>query len=329
MKTTLDLPDGLVKQVRRVAQQEGATLGALAEEGLQRSREVRRQTVRRQLDFPSYGGSGLTDELRGAPWRRIRDDIASRQDEHADGQLPVAGTSRADTASRACMRRREAKLRDEGSLPPQLPNHRLPPPCCCRRVLRAGRERQQPVQDNENRGPSLASSAADPKLRGNTLDRQISHVRPLARILQSDCADVSLPVHVQNRVLVVGPWFPLSQRCEIRCTTGRHLQNTLVSWPEASVEERVMYCLTVGQENHSRVSASHFLDLRPAPYAPVTLYKFAFRAVDDTLYPLICDHRPIGLAANRPKVSLREVLSVHAPSIGPVTLRSASRGQNR
>jgi hypothetical protein len=28
-------------------------------------------------------------------------------------------------------------------------------------------------------------------------------------------------------------------------------------------------------------------------------------------------------------VSLREVLSVHAPSIGPVTLRSSSRGQNR
>jgi signal transduction histidine kinase len=33
-------------------------------------------------------------------------------------------------------------------------------------------------------------------------------------------------------------------------------------------------------------------------------------------------------AAALEALSLREVLSVHAPSIGPVTLRSASRGQN-
>jgi hypothetical protein len=75
MKTTIDLPDELVKQARRIAQQEGATLRALVEEGLQRSLEARRKTVRRQLDFPSYGGSGLTDALRGAPWSRIRDEI--------------------------------------------------------------------------------------------------------------------------------------------------------------------------------------------------------------------------------------------------------------
>mgnify|MGYP000025308269 CR=1 FL=1 len=60
---------------RRVAQQEGATLRALVEEGLQRSLEARRQAARRQLDFPSYGGNGLTDEFQGAPWSRIRDEI--------------------------------------------------------------------------------------------------------------------------------------------------------------------------------------------------------------------------------------------------------------
>ena len=75
MKTTIELFDALIEQARRVAQQEGATLRALVEEGLQRSLEARRQAVRRELDFPSYGGKGLTDEFQGAPWSRLRDEI--------------------------------------------------------------------------------------------------------------------------------------------------------------------------------------------------------------------------------------------------------------
>ncbi len=75
MKTTIELPDELIKQARRVAQQEGGSLRALVEEGLQRSLEARRQTTRRQLDFPSFGGSGLTEEFQSASWGRIRDEI--------------------------------------------------------------------------------------------------------------------------------------------------------------------------------------------------------------------------------------------------------------
>jgi hypothetical protein len=75
MKTTIELPDELVQQARRIARQEGASLRALVEEGLQRSLEARRQAARRQLDFPSYGGSGLTDEFQGAPWHQIRDEV--------------------------------------------------------------------------------------------------------------------------------------------------------------------------------------------------------------------------------------------------------------
>ena len=75
MKTTIELPDTLIEQARRVAQREGATLRALLEEGLQRSLEARRQAARRQLDVPSSGGDGLTDEFQGAPWSRIRDEI--------------------------------------------------------------------------------------------------------------------------------------------------------------------------------------------------------------------------------------------------------------
>jgi len=75
MKTTIELPDELIRQARRVAQQEGGTLRALVEEGLQRSLEARRQAARRQLDFPTCGGSGLTEEFQGAPWGRIRDEV--------------------------------------------------------------------------------------------------------------------------------------------------------------------------------------------------------------------------------------------------------------
>ena len=75
MKTTIELPDELIRQVRRVAQQEGASLRALVEEGLQRSLEARRQAVRRPLDFPTYGGSGRTHEFQGAPWSRVRDEV--------------------------------------------------------------------------------------------------------------------------------------------------------------------------------------------------------------------------------------------------------------
>lgn len=75
MKTTIELPDELVKQARRVAQQEGGTLRGLVEEGLQRSLKARRQAVCRKLDFPSYGGSGLTEEFQGADWNGIRDEI--------------------------------------------------------------------------------------------------------------------------------------------------------------------------------------------------------------------------------------------------------------
>lgn len=72
---TIELPDVLIEQARRVAREEGATLSALVEEGLQRSLEARRRAARRQLDFPSYGGDGLTDEFQDAPWSRIREEI--------------------------------------------------------------------------------------------------------------------------------------------------------------------------------------------------------------------------------------------------------------
>ena len=75
MKTTIELSDDLLEQVRRLARREGTTLRGLVEEGLQRSLEARRRMVPQHLDFPSYGGSGLTTEFQGAPWSRIREEV--------------------------------------------------------------------------------------------------------------------------------------------------------------------------------------------------------------------------------------------------------------
>ena len=74
MKTAMELPDELLEQVRNIARREGTTLRGLVEEGLQRSLGARRRAVRPHLDFPVYGGSGLTPEFQGAPWRAIRDE---------------------------------------------------------------------------------------------------------------------------------------------------------------------------------------------------------------------------------------------------------------
>ena len=75
MKTTIELPNDLLEQVQSVARKVGTTLRWLVLEGLGRSRETRRKVVQRQLDFPSYGGSGLTTEFEGAPWGQIRQEI--------------------------------------------------------------------------------------------------------------------------------------------------------------------------------------------------------------------------------------------------------------
>ncbi len=75
MKTTIELPDELLEQAKHLARQEGASLRRLFEEGLHRVLHARRNVARRQLNIPSYGGSGLTPEFEGADWNKIRDTL--------------------------------------------------------------------------------------------------------------------------------------------------------------------------------------------------------------------------------------------------------------
>ena len=73
MKTTVELPDGLLKEAKRIAKREGTTVRALLEQGLRRALEERLQPRAFELRDGSVGGQGLNPELAGAPWDVVRD----------------------------------------------------------------------------------------------------------------------------------------------------------------------------------------------------------------------------------------------------------------
>ena len=79
VKTMIELPDELLERVRSVARREGTTVRRLVEEGLQRVLEARGMAVQRELDFPSYGGSGLMPGFERVPWSRLRDELYREQ----------------------------------------------------------------------------------------------------------------------------------------------------------------------------------------------------------------------------------------------------------
>ncbi|MFT4011752.1 MAG: hypothetical protein QM655_17105 [Nocardioidaceae bacterium] len=64
MKTTVELPDELLRQVKDVSQREGVTMRELLIEGL-RTELARRQAPLPHVDFvfTSFGGEGLAPDL--------------------------------------------------------------------------------------------------------------------------------------------------------------------------------------------------------------------------------------------------------------------------
>lgn len=73
MKTTVEIPDPILAQVRKVASQEGTTVRALIEEGLRKVLGERAAEGEFRLRKASFKGKGLQPELRDASWDRIRD----------------------------------------------------------------------------------------------------------------------------------------------------------------------------------------------------------------------------------------------------------------
>lgn len=76
MKTTVDISDPLLAEVRRVADREGTTLKALVEAGLRRVLEERRgKAAPFRLRDASFRGDGLQPGIATGSWDAIRDAI--------------------------------------------------------------------------------------------------------------------------------------------------------------------------------------------------------------------------------------------------------------
>ena len=73
MKTTIQIPDGLLEEARAIAAKENTTLKALFEEGLRKVISERMRKKPFQLKKASFKGNGLQPDLAGASWERIRE----------------------------------------------------------------------------------------------------------------------------------------------------------------------------------------------------------------------------------------------------------------
>ena len=72
MKTTVEIPESLLEQARRLASKERTTVRALVEEGLRRVVAERRRAKPFKLRKVSFKGNGLRSRMAGASWRQIR-----------------------------------------------------------------------------------------------------------------------------------------------------------------------------------------------------------------------------------------------------------------
>jgi hypothetical protein len=75
MKTTVNLPDQLVREAQELARRERTTLRELIETGLRTVVKQRSRDSAFVLADASVGGRGLQPAFRGASWEQIRDTI--------------------------------------------------------------------------------------------------------------------------------------------------------------------------------------------------------------------------------------------------------------
>jgi hypothetical protein len=74
MKTTIQIPDSLLKEAKKLANEKHTTLKAVIEEGLRRVLSDRNKSRGRfQLRNATFKGHGLQPHLAGAGWNQIRD----------------------------------------------------------------------------------------------------------------------------------------------------------------------------------------------------------------------------------------------------------------
>lgn len=73
MKTTVEIPDALLAEARRMAAQEGTTIRALIEQALRRMVQERTARPAFHLRTSSFRGAGLQAGIREGSWEQIRE----------------------------------------------------------------------------------------------------------------------------------------------------------------------------------------------------------------------------------------------------------------
>jgi hypothetical protein len=73
MKTTVEISDSLLREVRRLAARQGVTLRTLVERGLYRVVTDTKHGAPFKLRRASFKGKGLQSGRRAASWGRLRD----------------------------------------------------------------------------------------------------------------------------------------------------------------------------------------------------------------------------------------------------------------
>jgi predicted transcriptional regulator len=72
MKTTIEIPDELLREAQQVARAEGTTLKSVMEEGLRAVIARHRSAQQFELRDASVAGHGLRAEFAESDWARIR-----------------------------------------------------------------------------------------------------------------------------------------------------------------------------------------------------------------------------------------------------------------
>jgi Bacterial antitoxin of type II TA system, VapB len=74
MKTTIEISDALLDEIRKLAAREGTTVRALVEQGLRHVvTERRRRAGAFRLRKASFKGAGLQPGVMATSWERIRE----------------------------------------------------------------------------------------------------------------------------------------------------------------------------------------------------------------------------------------------------------------
>jgi hypothetical protein len=73
MKTTVEIPDTLLGEARKIAARQQTTLRVLIIEGLRRTIAERKRTDAFRLRKATFRGGGLQADVVAAPWERIRE----------------------------------------------------------------------------------------------------------------------------------------------------------------------------------------------------------------------------------------------------------------